>query len=281
MIEKKLTLSERKTVNTLYKVIGRKISESRKSSRRKFEGISKKLNISVDVLKKIESGDIENIEKEIPLTGFIRAYAKITDTDISDEIDKLQSDYAISQQPRGIRLYQETNIKMSKIFLVFLTSFCFLLLFIFVLSKNSGNKFESKMKLEDTNFFEVDNFEKKISKNNIQKNIKSKVENFNLAKDLKNLFEISFLEETWIEVYSEDKNLIKSGLYNIGEYLNFNFERNESDFFIKSGNLGGFQIIFKGEFFAPFGYSGETAKGFYLKEKISNIKEKEVVNNER
>lgn len=213
MIEKKLTLSERKTVNTLYKVIGRKISESRKSSRRKFEGISKKLNISVDVLKKIESGDIQNIEKEIPLTGFIRAYAKITDTDISDEIDKLQSDYAISQQ-KGIRRYQGTNIKVSKIFLVFLTSFCFLLLFIFFLSKNIGNEVESKRMLEDTNFIGNDDFEKKKSK----KNPKTKVVDTNLTKDLNNFFEISFLQETWIEVYSEHKNLIKSGLYNIGDY---------------------------------------------------------------
>ena len=31
-----LTLSEKKTKNTIYKIIGRKISESRKSSRRKL-----------------------------------------------------------------------------------------------------------------------------------------------------------------------------------------------------------------------------------------------------
>ena len=95
-----LTLSEQKTKNTIYKIIGRKISESRKSSRRKFEGISKKLNISVDILKNIESGEIENIEKQIPVTGFIRAYAKITNTDISEELDKLQSNYIVSEKPK-------------------------------------------------------------------------------------------------------------------------------------------------------------------------------------
>ena len=54
-----LTFSEKKTKKMLYGVIGRKISEARKSSRRKLEGISKKLNISTDILKKIESGEIE------------------------------------------------------------------------------------------------------------------------------------------------------------------------------------------------------------------------------
>ena len=52
--EEELTFSQNKTKLTIYKVIGRKISESRKSSRRKLEGISKKLNINVEILRKIE-----------------------------------------------------------------------------------------------------------------------------------------------------------------------------------------------------------------------------------
>ena len=79
-IDEELSYSQNKTKITIYRVIGRKISESRKSSRRKLEGISKKLNINIDILKKIESGEIETIEKEIPVTGFIRAFAKITNT---------------------------------------------------------------------------------------------------------------------------------------------------------------------------------------------------------
>ena len=66
--------------------------------------------------------------------------------------------------------------------------------------------------------------------------------------------------------------MIESGLYRVGDSLNFVFENPDSDFFIKSGNLGGFQIFFKDEFFAPFGYSGEVNKGFYVKEKISDLK---------
>ena len=39
--ETELTVSEQKTKKMLYEVVGRKIAESRKSSRRKLEGISK------------------------------------------------------------------------------------------------------------------------------------------------------------------------------------------------------------------------------------------------
>ena len=125
--EEELTFSQNKTKLTIYKVIGRKISESRKSSRRKLEGISKKLNINVEILRKIESGEIDTIEKEIPVTGFIRAFAKITNTEIGEELDKLQSDYIKNSKPKNVYV-QVPSIKLSKIFLVFLSSFCFLLL---------------------------------------------------------------------------------------------------------------------------------------------------------
>ena len=90
----------------------------------------------------------------------------------------------------------------------------------------------------------------------------------------KNYFEIIFLEETWIEVYKDDKTLVRSGLFNIGDRIDFEFKSQISDYFIKSGNLGGFQIFFRDEFFAPFGYSGEVNNGFYLKEKINQIRKK-------
>ena len=113
--EEELTFSQNKTKQTIYKVIGRKISESRKSSRRKLEGISKKLNINVEILRKIESGEVDTIEKEIPVTGFIRAFAKITNTEIGEELDKLQSDYITNQKPK-IAYVQVPSIKLSKFF---------------------------------------------------------------------------------------------------------------------------------------------------------------------
>ena len=265
-----LTFSEKKTKKMLYEVIGRKISEARKSSRRKLEGISKKLNISTDILKKIESGEIDTIEGDIPVTGFIRAFAKFTNTDISEEIEKLQSDYIVHDKP--LSLYgQVPVIKASRILVVFLLSFSFLLLILYVLSirdkKNDNILSEPSKSYIDESFVNenlVNKYEHK--KDTFFEESKTK---FQKVDD--SYFEILFLEETWIEIYSSDKSLIESGLYRVGDSLNFVFENPDSDFFIKSGNLGGFQIFFKDEFFAPFGYSGEVNKGFYLKEKIEKI----------
>tara|TARA_Y100000589_G_scaffold223020_1_gene210563 strand:- start:28 stop:852 length:825 start_codon:yes stop_codon:yes gene_type:complete len=270
-IDEELTYSQNKTKLTIYRVIGRKISESRKSSRRKLEGISKKLNISIEILKKIESGEIETIEKEIPVTGFIRAFAKITNTEIGEELDKLQSDYNTNEKPKNI-YEQVPTIKLSKIFLVFLSSFCFLLLIIYFLNTNSDKRLEIGINKEiilEEDFFKEDNDQdsKQIYLEPVLNKKKTILKN-------KNFFEIIFLEETWIEVYKDDKTLVRSGLFNIGDRIDFEFKTQISDYFIKSGNLGGFQIFFKGEFFAPFGYSGEVNNGFYLKEKINQIRKK-------
>ncbi len=270
-LDEELTYSENKTKLTIYKVIGRKISESRKSSRRKLEGISKKLNISIEILKKIESGEIETIEKVVPVNGFIRAFAKITNTEIGEELDKLQSDYYTNEKPKNI--YQQVpTIKLSKIFLVFLFSFCFLLLIIYFLNNNSDKKVEiginKEIVLEEEFFIETN--DQKLKQTDLDPVLNKK----ETISENKNFFEIIFLEETWIEVYNNEKILVRSGLFNIGDRIDFKFKTQISDYFIKSGNLGGFQIFFKDEFFAPFGYSGEVNDGFYLKEKIKEIKKK-------
>ncbi len=268
-----LTESENKTRKMLYTVVGRKIAEARKSSRRKLEGISKKLNISTDILKKIESGEIADTDTEIPITGFIRAYAKLTNAEISEEMEKLQSNYFIDEKVKNI--YQTgPNIKASKIFVVFIASFSFLLLILYFFSvsqdKQELTNNENNDLIANQYFSENDQLQTLDTQNEffINKKIVS-----NEVKVDDSFFEIIFLEETWIEIYNKDKNLLNSGLYRVGQSLDFTFDSEDSDFFIKSGNLGGFQIFFKDEFFAPFGYSGEVHKGFYLREKIEKIKQ--------
>ena len=269
--EEELTFSQNKTKLTIYKLIGRKISESRKSSRRKLEGISKKLNINVEILRKIESGEVDTIEKEIPVTGFIRAFAKITNTEIGEELDKLQSDYITNQKPK-IVYGQVPSIKLSKIFFVFLFSFCFLLLIIYLLNTKSGKRVEIVINKEIVS--EEEFFRENIDQDFKQTDFVKVLDEMEITTNNKNHFEIIFLEETWIEIYKDDKTLVRSGLFNVSDRIDFEFKSQISDYFIKSGNLGGFQIFFRDEFFAPFGYSGEVNNGFYLKEKINQIRKK-------
>ena len=269
--EEELTFSQNKTKLTIYRLIGRKISESRKSSRRKLEGISKKLNINIEILRKIESGEVGTIEKEIPVNGFIRAFAKITNTEIGEELEKLQSDYITNEKPKSIYI-QVPPIKLSKIFFVFLFSFCFLLLIIYFLNTSSGKRVEIKINKEIVS--EEEFFRENINQDFKQTDFVKVLDEMEITTNNKNYFEIIFLEETWIEIYKDDKTLVRSGLFHIGDRIDFEFKSQISDYFIKSGNLGGFQIFFRDEFFAPFGYSGEVNNGFYLKEKIKQLGKK-------
>ncbi len=75
----------------IYRNIGSKIKLGRKSSRKKINTISKKLNLSSDYLSWIEEGEIHNFPNYTPVDAFIRSYAKFLDIDISGEFKDLES----------------------------------------------------------------------------------------------------------------------------------------------------------------------------------------------
>ena len=73
----------------IFITIGEKLLKSRKSSRKKLEGISKKLNFSLEMLKDIEAGDVSKFPPTIHITGFLRAFAEKVGCDISLELEQL------------------------------------------------------------------------------------------------------------------------------------------------------------------------------------------------
>jgi cytoskeletal protein RodZ len=255
----------------IFVIIGEKLSQSRKSSRKKLEGIAKKLNLSVEMLNNIEAGDVSKFPQTIHITGFLRAFAEKVDCDISLELEQLTLQ-------EGFKTKKTSVLKLSNKFPFFLMIF-FLIFFIsliFILSTPETKKEVSDIKtLENKKFHHLQKSLNTIEfENDEDINISFKQP---LKKDY---FEILFLEETWIEILDENKSLLKNGLFKIGESLMFEFNKEDSDFFIKSGNLGGFQIFYKEEFFAPFGLSGQVSKGFFFKEKINTVKNVRILKNE-
>ena len=84
-------ISESIKEKKIYKDIGSKIKIGRKSSRRKINTISKKLNLSSEYLSWIEEGEIHNFPNYTPVDGFIKSYAKFLNIDLSDEFKDLES----------------------------------------------------------------------------------------------------------------------------------------------------------------------------------------------
>lgn len=256
----------------IFITIGEKLLKSRKSSRKKLEGISKKLNFSLEMLKDIEAGDVSKFPPTIHITGFLRAFAEKVGCDISFELEQLTQQ---ENSKMTNRYSSESPNKLSFLLLIFFL--IFIISLIFFLSKQKTNKEVPLMKtLENTKTqLKVET----IIDNKELENTEAKINTTELQIS-EEFFEIIFLEETWIEILDRNKNLLKSGLYQIGESLKFEFKKEDSDFFIKSGNLGGFQIFYNEEFFAPFGLSGQVSKGFFLKEKINTVKNIRVLKNE-
>ena len=256
----------------IFITIGEKLSKSRKSSRKKLEGIAKKLNFNLEMLKDIEAGNVSNLPATIHITGLLRSFAEKVGCDISLELEKLiQQESSVKKNRKSFKLPNKLSFLLLVFFLIFLIS----LIFILSTPKTKNEGFQMKTsetsqtqnKIETTiNNKELENIEDTTNTTEVP-----------LSEDF---FEIIFLEETWIEILDKNKNLLRNGLYQIGESLKFEFKKEDSDFFIKSGNLGGFQIFYNEEFFAPFGLSGQVSKGFFLKEKINNVKNVRVLKNE-
>mgnify|MGYP001188238583 CR=1 FL=1 len=260
----------------IFITIGEKLSRSRKSSRKKLEGISKKLNLSVEMLNNIEAGDVSKFPQTIHITGFLRAFAEKVGCDISLELEQLTlQEGSKTKRTTGLKLSNKFSFLLIIFFLIFFISL------IFILSTPEIKKEVSEIKTLENKKFQYKknhNLQKSLNKIEFEND-----EDINISYEQplkKDYFEILFLEETWIEILDENKSLLKNGLFKIGESLMFEFKKEDSDFFIKSGNLGGFQIFYNEEFFAPFGFSGQVSKGFFFKEKINTVKNVRILKNE-
>tara|TARA_Y100000994_G_C15438970_1_gene337573 strand:+ start:85 stop:585 length:501 start_codon:yes stop_codon:yes gene_type:complete len=123
--------------NDAFKQIGKKISDKRKSLRKKFPGISKKLNISVTFLKYIEEGKIDKIPDHIPAKGFVKTYAKLLNVNIEYELDILEQDiHTIDKSLKSVRS-DRTRPPKAEFFVIILILFCIIFVFLLIDFNNS------------------------------------------------------------------------------------------------------------------------------------------------
>ena len=118
-----------KEYTEIFKNIGKKITQKRKQKRRKIQGISKKLNISIVFLDLIEEGDFLKMPKHVPRLGFVKSYARYLDVDISSELMKIN----LLEMGNGKSESEFIFKKDLKKFIVFLFFFisCLIILLLF------------------------------------------------------------------------------------------------------------------------------------------------------
>mgnify|MGYP002036369351 CR=1 FL=1 len=104
----------------IFKKIGEKIALKRKKKRRKVQGVSKKLNISIDFLNLIEEGNFFKIPKHVPRLGFVKSYAKYLEVDISTELSEISLSDSDSLKNRKKQNLMDKDLKKFTFFLLFL-----------------------------------------------------------------------------------------------------------------------------------------------------------------
>ena len=111
---------------------------------KKLEGISKKLNLTPQMLKDIEAGKIENFPQSVHITGFLRAFAEKVNCDISLELEQL---VAQDNSKNKINQNLKFTIKNSNILIIIILIFIFFISFIFIAStpKVTNNEYESRV----------------------------------------------------------------------------------------------------------------------------------------
>ena len=136
-------------VEDAFEKIGKKISERRKSLRKKFPGISKKLNININFLKYIEEGKVDKIPDHIPAKGFVKTYAKFLKVNIEEELGVVEQKFYETEK----KTYSQSSIKHnSKLYFVyFIILICiFLLLATYLITfENKNNEGENFYGLRD------------------------------------------------------------------------------------------------------------------------------------
>ena len=121
-----------------FKDIGKKISDKRRSMRKKFPGISKKLNISINYLKYIEDGKVNKIPEHIPVKGFIKSYAKLLNVDIEEQLDLIES--SPNKQLSTVVSKNKIGKKPNMLLIYFIVVFCSFLLIIYLIQSHAESK---------------------------------------------------------------------------------------------------------------------------------------------
>jgi len=290
-------------VNEVIKMIGKRIYLARKESKQKIDKISRKLKIRTDFLLAIEEGSIENLPEEVYLKGFIRSYANYFNINIDQEMLLISSNYNEVENEKlkaKIKENQTQSLPSAKVF-----SIVFLILLLVILSWNEYKKDElyslsevekkefveesqiianeeinksldtlktddyvkSLRIMEDETVGDSDQKSKDILSESMNNSLKGQFsDNKILEKKINSEIMILFHDTTWFQIKKMDGSIIESGIFEKEETINVEFDEKNLDYFIDTGNAGGFKLLSNNKEFPLLGELGSVRKNVSLLE---------------
>jgi cytoskeletal protein RodZ len=276
-------------INEVIKIIGKKISLVRKESKQKIDKISKKLKIRSEFLVAIEEGNLAGLPEEVYLKGFIKSYANYFNLDIDYEMKILSNYYNESLSAKIRNRKKEDSTDSLPTAKVFAAVFIVFLIVIISWSEYQKSEIDSYSLDEEKTHESVS--EKIINKktNDIDNQVKinssrdeitiveeAEVANINRTEsrelEVKTITDnktsseiiILFLDTTWIQIRKIDGSIVNSGIFEKEEIINIVFDERNTDYFIDTGNAGGFKLLSNNKELPLLGELGSVKKNVSL-----------------
>ena len=276
-------------INEVIKIIGKKISLLRKESKQKIDKISKILKIRSEFLVAIEEGNLAGLPEEVYLKGFIKSYANYFNLDIDYEMKILSNYYNESVSAKIRNREKEDSTDSLPTAKVFAAVFIVFLIVIISWSEYQKSEIDSYSLDEEKTHESVS--EKIINKktNDIDNQVKingsrdeiiiveeSEVANINRTEsrelEVKTITDnktsseiiILFLDTTWIQIRKIDGSIVNSGIFEKEEIINIVFDEQNTDYFIDTGNAGGFKLLSNNKELPLLGELGSVKKNVSL-----------------
>lgn len=264
------------------------IITARENKNLSIKEISQTLNISADIIQKLENGDFNKLPSDIFIAGHIRTY--LNWIEINPKLIINDNTLKTNNNNNAQKIILPYTFKLSRIYIIFLSAiFLFLLLIIY---KNL-NKLHSENIITNSNI--TDNIEK-ITNDNISlekidemdnqllvkddqidikgnENIES-LKKEEIVKDVANndqkiisaINEIDFIyieaiADSWIEIQNKNSKILVSKIIKKDEKISLPYEK---DLILVTGNAGGIIIQINGNKINNIGSLGEVKRNISL-----------------
>ena len=228
------------------------IVNARKIKNLSIKEASQILNISEDIINKLEEGNFEEINKDIFIIGHIRTYLNFIEIDPKLLIDNYKTKKIIlKKNNQNIILPYSFNISRKYIFLISIILFFFLLIIYkeintvnkinIIYDENTEKEIEN-IKDQEKTIQEIEDLEEKeVTTSEPDENkIESQSDEI-ITSEIKNIdfIYIEASEDSWIEIQNKNSKVLVSKIIKKNEKIKLAYEK---DLILVTGNAGGIII---------------------------------------
>ena len=228
------------------------IVNARKIKNLSIKEASQILNISEDIINKLEEGNFEEINKDIFIIGHIRTYLNFIEIDPKLLIDNYKPKKIIlKKNNQNIILPYSFNISRKYIFLISIILFFFLLIIYkeintvnkinIIYDENTEKEIEN-IKDQEKVIQEIEDLEEKEVTNSEpdENKIESQSDEI-ITSEIKNIdfIYIEASEDSWIEIQNKNSKVLVSKIIKKNEKIKLAYEK---DLILVTGNAGGIII---------------------------------------